>query len=150
MRYGTTKRVRALQKTVKPLLHLARIGPVVQRPGFFGCLRADEGELFDSRDIIRRGTMVIAAGQFRLIQLDEDAAIDRFLRKCATLFHAAIAPENPVRFTQADGFLDEFKNVRVGCVAISKWFLGHNPTGRMHHAWSHGYPAPQRSFPFHC
>ena len=84
---------RAAAEAVKFLVHRGGRHPVVGRPGGVRRARADEGAFLDARDVVRVGAMIIAAGQLFLVELDQDARVDRLLRQPLLFLLAAVAPD---------------------------------------------------------
>src|SRR5579871_239185 len=82
-------------------------------PGGIGRAGADEGAFLHARDVIRIGAMVVAAGKFLLVELDQDARIDRLLREAFLFCLTAVAPVDLVRLTELRGFIYPGENIGV-------------------------------------
>ena len=82
------------------LIHLGRLRPVVRRPRFFFCRRANESELLDSRDIIRIGPMQVRTRKFSFVQLDQDVELARFPKKKIVFLFGTVTPKNVFRLSQ--------------------------------------------------
>ena len=105
---------RALQHAVQLAVDRRRLSPVVGRAGFLFRRRADEGELFDARDIVRVGTMQITTGIFLLVELDQYSLPAGFAEQVLVLRLGTVAPENIFGLRERLDLVHPIENCLVG------------------------------------
>src|ERR1043166_1129251 len=107
MRQGTTHSVafhRSLAQAVKTLVHLFGMTPVIRRARLLPGLRADVGALFDAGHVVRVRAVVVTAGPFPRVELDEHAGSDGFGTEQLLFRLVPMTPENAVRLAVVGHF----------------------------------------------
>ena len=101
--------VGAARNVVELCIHLSRIAPVVGRACVFLFLRADEGSVLNASNVVRAGSMQVAAREFLLVQLDHLARADGDRAELFKLLLRSVNPNNLVRVNQGFHFVDPSK-----------------------------------------
>ena len=84
--------MRAAEELLQLAAHLEGVFPVVGGAGVVLGERADEGAVFDARDVVGRGAGVEAAGPHLLVELEEGAGLDQLVAEQLVLCLRAVDP----------------------------------------------------------
>ncbi|MPN09413.1 hypothetical protein SDC9_156703 [bioreactor metagenome] len=91
-------------------IHVFRGHPVIGWTRVFLLHGANKGGLLHPGDIVGVRAVVIATGKLFLVQLDEDAFLDRLVKHAGALFFGAVDPVNVIWLAQFDLLLHPGKN----------------------------------------
>jgi hypothetical protein len=86
----------AFEELQQPLLHLRRIDPVVGRSRVTLLCAANEGAIFDARDITGIRARKIAAGTLRVVERDQRACAHQPGAQVLIFSIRTIAPDDPI------------------------------------------------------
>ena len=121
-----TALVAATSNIVQHLVCFLRLFPVVGRACVLFFSGADEGSVLNTGNIIRSCSVIVAARELFLIQLDHFAGLNRFLAELFELLFGAVDPNNLIRIDKSFHLVDPSKN----CLVVSHCYFSFRQKGK--------------------
>ena len=87
---------------------------------------ADEGSVLNTGNIIRSCSVIVAARELFLIQLDHFAGLNCFLAELFELLFGAVDPNNLIRIDKSFHLVDPSKN----CLVVSHCYFSFRQKGK--------------------